>query len=145
MHATTKQDTDATTVRARHAEYMHEKVVTPAISTLERLWWCGVSQRRPCDTAHVCRSTSVRTRARAIIGKPCLGNRSSGRSRRWLLIGAGMSDTHKHGSIGGHVLPGSFFCVWAAWWFINIASMQVSSGLNNRRWPAHAHALSCNS
>lgn len=36
-----------------------------------------------------------------------------------------MVHRHKHGSLPGHALPGSFFLMWGMWWFANIVSIQI--------------------
>lgn len=34
-------------------------------------------------------------------------------------------DMHKHGAFEGHVLPGSFFVVWATWWTFIVILRQL--------------------
>jgi hypothetical protein len=42
-----------------------------------------------------------------------------------------MSSQHKHGSLGGHVLPGSFFIMWSIWWFVAISGSWIQRAQSN--------------
>jgi hypothetical protein len=46
---------------------------------------------------------------------------------------------HRHGSIGGHVLPGAFFIIWSTWWFLNISSIYIHRTQRKKAFKAQAH------
>eukprot|EP00892_Ulva_mutabilis_P005000 jgi/Ulvmu1/2872/UM146_0014.1 len=46
---------------------------------------------------------------------------------------------HKHGSLGGHVLPGSFFLMWATWWFANIVSIQIHRAQQRKEFTSRSY------
>lgn len=46
---------------------------------------------------------------------------------------------HQHGSLGGHVLPGSFFLIWATWWFANIVSIQIHRAQHRKEFTSRSY------
>ena len=50
-----------------------------------------------------------------------------------------MHQHDKHGSLGGHVLPGFFFIVWAIWWFVNVSCIYIYRTKRKKGFSAQAH------
>lgn len=46
---------------------------------------------------------------------------------------------HRHGSLGGHVLPGAFFIIWSVWWYINMASIYIHRAQRKKAYAAQPH------
>ena len=46
---------------------------------------------------------------------------------------------HRHGSLGGHVLPGAFFIIWSVWWFVNISSIYIHRAQRKKAYAAQPH------
>lgn len=54
------------------------------------------------------------------------------------MDGMQMHSHGKHGSLGGHVLPGSFFIVWALWWLFNIIGIHLNRLTKKKVFKARA-------
>jgi hypothetical protein len=48
-------------------------------------------------------------------------------------------DHHKHGSLGGHALPGIFFVAWGTWWFASICSIYIHRTQRRKAWVSRPH------
>jgi Family of unknown function (DUF716) len=45
----------------------------------------------------------------------------------------------RHGSLGGHVLPGAFFMLWSLWWFVNMSSIYIHRAQRKKNYKSRPH------
>lgn len=51
----------------------------------------------------------------------------------------GVSAHPKHGSLGGHALPGAFFITWGLWWFFQACVIHFRRAHRRKAFRARAH------